>query len=271
VSEFLGIAREPLYSPGKIVADRAILEAVATGLRTHHHRVRVLSADEALPTVSPGTTVFTMCQGPKALQVLRHWQRLGVRVVNTPEAIENCHRHRMVAAFERDGVRHPPSTLVDTNRPDDLPGWTAEGAWLKRSDVHATEPGDVSRVDGTSAARIGLRRLAGRGIDRALVQHHVEGQVFKFYAVSGLFFAALPVAGGVPELPETERKAMTALAERGAAALGLEIFGGDCVRDRLGGLWLIDLNDWPSYAPCRTSAAEAISTYLDTQSEQTTS
>ena len=55
---------------------------------------------------------------------------------------------------------------------------------------------------------------------------------------------------------------MRGLAEAGAGALELEVFGGDCVRDIERRLWLIDLNDWPSYAPCRFGAAEAIASYL---------
>ena len=106
------------------------------------------------------------------------------------------------------------------------------------------------------------RRHARRGIASALVQRHVDGDVLKFYAVRGRFFAAF-------------RRRRTCRARRGArtppcarspkpaaAALELEVFGGDCVRDRQQRLWLIDLNDWPSYAPCRSGAAEAIASYL---------
>jgi hypothetical protein len=58
---------------------------------------------------------------------------------------------------------------------------------------------------------------------------------------------------------------MRRLAAGAAAALELEVFGGDCVRDRENNLWLIDLNDWPSYAPCRFEAAAAIAAYLKVQ------
>ena len=259
--EFLGIARERVYSPDKIDADRAILDAVAERLAVCH-RVEVVSADDPLPQVSPANTVFAMCQGPLALRKLQRWERAGVRVINSPAAIENCQRRQTLAAFEKCQIAQPPSVLVDSDQPMSLPPWVEEGAWLKRADVHATEPGDVVLVRERAAACATLAQFRRRGIGAALVQRNVDGDVIKFYAVHGLFFAGFPEAGVNLDLGRREQTALTALAEQGATALGLEVFGGDCVRDGRGRIWLIDLNDWPSYAPCRTVAAEAISTYL---------
>jgi hypothetical protein len=184
-----------------------------------------------------------------------------VRVINRVAAIENTHRRRMLAAFERHGVPHPESCLVRAGAAGTLPEWVDAGAWVKRGDVHATEPDDVVRVGDRGAGRRALAAFAARGIESALVQRHVEGEVVKFYAVRGAFFAAFPPAGG--------NAAMCALAEAGAAALELEVFGGDCVGDGQGGLWLIDLNDWPSYGRCRIGAADAISAYLTAQTRAT--
>ena len=47
-----------------------------------------------------------------------------------------------------------------------------------------------------------------------------------------------------------------------AAALGLEIFGGDAVIKANGEPMIIDLNAWPSYALYRDRAAEAIADCL---------
>jgi hypothetical protein len=264
VSQFLGIARERLYSPGKVEADRAILDAVATVL-AQRHDVRIISAEDPLPEVQPGVLVFAMCQGPAALATLRRWEGAGVRVVNSPAAIENCHRQRMLPAFARAGVRHPASVLVATGDGVSLPVWIADGVWIKRGDVHATEPDDVVGVHGEAAARAALRRFHGRGIERALIQRHVRGDVIKFYAVRGTFFAWFPPADVALSLSTGEVAALRQLAEEGAAALGLEIFGGDCVRHGENDFWLIDLNDWPSYAACRGAAAGAISNYLAAQ------
>jgi len=86
--------------------------------------------------------------------------------------------------------------------------------------------------------------------------------VLKFYAVLGSFFHCVPPSGVAP-VPLTVLVQMRALGARAARALGVEIYGGDCVydaqRDALG---LIDLNDWPSYASCRAAAATEIAAYL---------
>jgi len=58
------------------------------------------------------------------------------------------------------------------------------------------------------------------------------------------------------------RRGIAALAARAAQALGVEVYGGDCVVDVNKALHLIDLNDWPSYAACRVEAAVHIAAYL---------
>ncbi len=265
MSRLLGIAREPVYSPGKVTHDRAILDAVAARLRTHHE-VRVISADDPLPDTPEADLVFAMCQGPAALDTLRRWEQAGTPVVNTAAAIASCHRAPMLAAFARHGVAHPPSALVATEAPAPLPAWLDGGGWVKRGDVHATEAGDVVPVADRAAASAALTALQRRGIATALVQQHVDGTVIKFYAVRGRFFSWFaPPAAATANPPDVA--ALTALAGGGADALELEVFGGDIARDRQGGLWLIDLNDWPSYAPCRSEAAGAISAYLSAESE----
>jgi glutathione synthase/RimK-type ligase-like ATP-grasp enzyme len=262
VIDFLGIARERVYSPGKVDDDRAILEAVAAHLSAAH-RVTVVSADQPLPEVAAPTLVFAMCQGPAALATLRRWEASGVRVINSVAGIENAHRRRMLAAFAQHRVAHPESLLLASREPGSLPDWVDQGAWLKRGDVHATEPDDVVRVADHAAARAALAAFARRGIASALLQRHVSGGVIKFYAVrDGAFFAAFAGDGGRPGLSAPAYDAMRRLAESAAAAVGLEVFGGDCVCNGEENLSLIDLNDWPSYGRCRPGAAAAIASYL---------
>ena len=52
------------------------------------------------------------------------------------------------------------------------------------------------------------------------------------------------------------------VADQAAAAAGLDIFGGDVIVSASGDLTLIDLNDWPSFAPCRERAAYAIAQFI---------
>lgn len=263
MSGFLGITREPVYSPGRVDDDAAILEMVASRLRACGHSVSIFAADESpWPEPVAGTVVFAMCQGARALAQLDEWQRRGVRITNTPGAIRNCQRHRTAAIFADAQTSYPESVLVDTGAESALPAWAANGgAWVKRGDVHATETGDVVAVDGVNATRDALQGLRERGIRTALVQRHVPGTVLKFYAVRQRFFhCVLPPGSGAIAADVLRR--IDELGARAARALDVEIYGGDCVYDGNGALSLIDLNDWPSYAPCRAKAAEEIAAYL---------
>ena len=47
-----------------------------------------------------------------------------------------------------------------------------------------------------------------------------------------------------------------------ANVLNVEVYGGDCVCVPHAAPVLIDLNDWPSYASCRTKASKAIAAHL---------
>ena len=55
---------------------------------------------------------------------------------------------------------------------------------------------------------------------------------------------------------------LAAAASRAAAALGLEVFGGDAIATREGRIVVIDLNAWPSFALYREKASERIASYL---------
>ena len=265
MSEFLGIAREPVFSPGKVDADRAILAAVADALVRRGHRVRVVSAEESLAPPSRGTTVFTMSQGPCALATLRAWEDAGLRVVNRVSAILGCHRHRLRERLARAGVPTPETLVLDGDPPTAWPSWLgAEGGWLKRGDVHATEPDDVVAVHSPAAAREAMARMRARGIGRVALQRHVEGPVCKFYGTASGFLATFSPDSAALALHAEQVAALRRVVTSAARAVGLEVYGGDCVLGPAAGVALIDLNDWPSYRPCRAAAAEAIADHLET-------
>jgi hypothetical protein len=265
VSDFLGISRERVYSPGRVEDDAAVLHEVARHLRERGNRVRELDADEPeWPRLRRETVVFAMCQGPRALERLAAWERDGVRVINRSAGILNCQRHRTIPLLAGAGVGLPPSELIET-RAERLPAWfAASGGWIKRGDVHATEAGDVIRISDGSGGLRALARLRERGVAVAVLQRHAAGIVLKFYAVRGAFFHCVPTAE-MPEIPAAVGRAIDRLARTAAERLGVEIYGGDCVYGGDRELALIDLNDWPSYRSCRASAALAIADYLQAQ------
>jgi len=267
---FLGISRERVFSPGRVRDDAAILEAVAICLRQGGHKVTVVSADdEDWPRPSIRTVVFTMCQGEAALAQLQRWHASGVHIINSPAAILNCRRQRTLALCAESGVTIPESVLIETGAAPAWPAWLdVDGAWLKRADVHATEADDVVRVAGAPAANQSLQQMRQRGIQRAVLQRHVAGTVYKFYAVRDRFFHCVPPAPGTV-IDAAVLEAIEDVGRRAALALGVDVYGGDCVSADNGFFCLIDLNDWPSYARCRGEAAYHIAAHLHARSTTT--
>ena len=49
---------------------------------------------------------------------------------------------------------------------------------------------------------------------------------------------------------------------RAALALGLDIYGGDAIVTATGGVVLLDVNAWPSFALFREEAAERIAAHV---------
>lgn len=258
----IGLYREAEYSPGRHRSnDAALLEQVADALRAHGSRVDLMTLDEAARRPLDAALVFSMCQGPRSLDRLVRWEKDGARLVNSPRASLNTYRDRLPSLMRNAGIPFPPTRIVTTAN-GATPAFDVNGGvWLKRGDVHATISADVQWVDSVDGLQAGLRGFAARGIAHAAIQPHRSGDEVKFYGLTdGSFFHWFyPGESGVYPL---DPNGLQRLAETAAAAAGLDIFGGDVVVAPDGELILIDLNDWPSFAPCRDRASEAIAQHL---------
>ena len=263
-----GIFRERTHSPGREDDDARILHLTAAALETRGFAVTLKSPDEVVDADSPPPFVFLMCERVPVLETLARWERAGVHVVNAPRAVLDTYRDRMLARCAAAAVPMPSGRIVSTRAPG---SGHPERAWVKRADVHFTQEGDVVFAEGRAALEAALGALAARGIDRAAVQQHVDGDLIKFYGV-GLdggsagraswfrwFYHRDQQLAGHPFDPAR----LAAVARQAAAALGLEVFGGDVIATADGALFLIDLNAWPSFALYREEAAREIAGYLD--------
>lgn len=262
MKRLLGIYREKQYSPGRHQSnDVLILDQVAERLRERDCVVDLLTLAEAEGRRSKAELLLSMCQGKPALERLLGWEKKGARIINRPEASLNTHRDRLPAVMLGAGLAFPQTELVPTKAAAphslDLNG----GIWLKRGDVHASVAADVQWVDSREPLEIGLEEFAKRGIDRAVLQTHRAGDEIKFYGVGDNGFFHWFYSGAARKYPfalaDLER-----LARQAAAAAGLDIFGGDVIISPAGDLTLIDLNDWPSFAPCREEASCAIAEFI---------
>jgi hypothetical protein len=116
-----------------------------------------------------------------------------------------------------------------------------------------------------------LKEYAIRGIERAVMNEHLVGDLVKFYGVAGTDFfdwfypsekqhskfGHEQINGVTHEIP-FDTDYLQRLCNEAAHVLKVHIYGGDCIIDKDGTIRLIDLNDWPSFAPCRDQAAPYI-------------
>jgi len=266
---FLGIYREPEYSPGQHLSnDGKILRLVGQALKRYGADVQLATLDEARGQWKKANLIFSMCQGPDALAELTEWKRKGAFILNDPEASRSTYRDSLCSAAREKQLGFPHSEFLPTDATAPLLepyrswfGGATQGGWLKRLDVHATQPGDVLRVVRWQDLNSNLFRFRSRGMKQVVFQRHCEGDEVKFYAVNGrrLFWPYYPKdCAGHP----FDEKTLRLAADRAAQALGLTIYGGDAIISPEGEITLIDINDWPSFAPCRGAAAGAIAKYL---------
>ena len=258
-----GIYREIDHSPGRVEDDRAIMNRVGEGLASRGFNVELVEVDAAFDTRC--SNMFVMCERGAVLERLADAQSAGSVVVNSPNAVRNTYRHRMIELFAQHHVPTPASHVVATS----ALGRPPAAVWVKRYDFHATQPSDVIYVASEAGWREALNRFARRDIPFVVAQEHVSGDLIKFYGVRN---EMTPVAANWFEWFYHRDKGMLGYvfdvsrlrdaAFGAAAALQLEIFGGDAVIQEDGKPMIIDINAWPSYARYRDRAAEAIADHL---------
>jgi hypothetical protein len=260
----VGIYRELAHSPGRIEDDRAILESVSDALRARGFSVELVAPDAEFNTHF--ANIFAMCERNAVVDRLRASERTSSIVVNSPEAIRNTYRHHMVELFARHHVPSPASHIIASNATIPRP---SGAVWVKRYDFHATEPSDIMYAASEKGWQEALTKFARRGIPFVVAQEHVPGDLVKFYGVRD---ALAPADNGWFEWFYHRDKGMLGYAFEAsrlrraafgaAAALGLEIFGGDAIIQASGEPVIVDINAWPSFALYRDRAAELIAEHL---------
>ena len=253
----LMIRRAEQFSPHSVGKDRAILEAVAARLSQRGHTVTQVdegTAGRSLSSASPDV-IFSMARLPETLRLLAS---SGLKVINAPSGVLHASRRRLHELMCSLGIPVPE-------------GEGRYGYWLKRADAAAQAAGDVVYAADESALSEAKAVMQARGISDLLVSPHVPGDLVKFYGVlsAGFFRFFYPTDDGVSKfgLERLNGEAhhypfdvgsLQAKAQELAAAVGLEVYGGDCIVCADAAWYMIDFNDWPSFSRCREEAAEAI-------------
>ncbi len=268
-----GIMRAGAYSPNHIGNDAAIFNATADELRKRGCVVDIFSEEDFIASDIDARVILNMCREQASIAKLQKLEDDGTLVINSGYGIENCTRERMTRLLLSHGIPYPDSLIVNTDESvvRQLSEAGFSSCWIKRGDFHAMHKEDVSYCRHTEEAQDMLQEYWLRGIRRAVINRHLEGDLIKFYGVSGqpFFYWFYPfdmghskygyeaVNGKSQGIPFSEEY-LREICQKASDVLEVKVYGGDCIVAPDGSIRIIDFNDWPSFAPCRKEAAPFI-------------
>jgi hypothetical protein len=239
-----------------VAKDRAILATVGARLVAAGHEVEMVSEEQPFRT-DGYDCIYSMGRLPETLARLN-----GLNVINSSEGIANCARCRLGEIMQQIGTPMAPQE-------------GAHGYWIKRGDAAAQSKGDVQFAANKAELEQKKKEFAQRGISKYTISAHVPGDLIKFYGVAGTGFFRYyyPTDDGESKFGDEQRNGaarhypfeITELqhsANTLAEAVGIMVYGGDCIVDEAGRYYVIDFNDWPSFSRCREEAATAIASLV---------
>lgn len=261
-----GIMRAGAYSPNHIGNDAAIFNIVCEELRKRGCEVNTYTEEQFIGGAVSEDIIVNMCREQRSIALLQEREDAGALVINSGYGIENCTRERMTRILLGSGIPYPDSLMVNTDEAvvDQLRKAGFERCWIKRGDFHAMHKEDVSFVRHPQEAQEVLQEYFLRGIPRAVINVHLEGDLIKFYGVRGtdFFYWFYPYDAGHSKYGaeaingpsrgiEFDQAYLRRICREAAETLDVVIYGGDCIVAPDGTIRIIDFNDWPSFAPCR--------------------
>ena len=264
-----GIKRQLDYSPNHIENDSLILMKTAEHLISLGAVVSIYNEKDIGKIDIPESMIFSMAQGERATQELLKYEEDGRQIINSPSSVKNCYRVNMTSLLPQSGVAFPKSIRVKTKDTNSVTfdEFGSRKIWVKRGDVHAVHREDVTLVYSDAEMFITLREFERRGITDAILQTHLDGDVVKFYAVRDTELFHWYYLNGINHTKFDINK-LREMAKGSAEILGLFIYGGDAVIAKDGSISIIDINDWPSFAPIREQASKQIAKLIFNKAEK---
>lgn len=255
--DVLAIYRAERFSPNSADKDKAILDSVCLHLDVNTYNIEYMN-ETGLVGDEQADIILSMGREVPTLDFLAAAEAKGSVVINPAQ-----------------GVRHCARTVVDSiMRANSLPAAPQEGScgyWVKRGDEAAQSPADVVFAANETEKQAVLAAFSNRGVTSVVTSAHVQGDLVKFYGVSGTDFFAIfypaddgcfkfddELRNGQPAHYKFSETALRADVSRLAELTGVLVYGGDCIVRPDGTYVIIDFNDWPSFSRCREQAAEAI-------------
>ncbi len=265
----LAIARRTQHSDKHQSNDAIMFGMTCDQLRERGYHVELIDEDRLASFLADHrpTRIISMAQRPENTALLARIESDGGVIVNSFESILNTYRVFLALRLAEEPAfagTYILSSLVEEDLEDfegeayAMIGKTlGESFWLKRGDVHAAHPDDVTFVASGGEFEAALENFRSRDVTSAVVQEHIEGEVVKFYAVSDRrFFHAQYFESEEPVGFDTTE--LQSEADRIARMLGLSIYGGDAVIGADGRITFIDFNAWPSFGTVRDRAVPQI-------------
>lgn len=268
-----GIMRAGVFSPNHIGNDAAIFNLVAEQLRKRGCELNIYSEDQFDTNGVKENIIINMCRERRSMERLQQLEDAGALVINSGYGIENCTRERMARILLGSGIPYPESFIADTDEVVkaklNRAGFT--GCWIKRGDGHTKHREDITFARHPQEAQEILQEFFLRGIRKAVINRHLEGDLIKFYGVAGtpFFYCLFPFhvssnrfgsdrSDTPSDHPSFDLEQLKAICAKCADLLDIQIYGGDCIITPDGKINIIDFDDWPSFAPCRSEAAPVI-------------
>lgn len=260
------IARNTADSPNMTANDAAILECITAELQQRGAVVTRIGEDEEIPR---GTqAVCTMSRTACTIERLKQAEAQGITVINTPAAVENCSRRHFMEILRRNAIPQPKYHIISGI------GGLCEDCfpcWIKKADGWSNHSDDVTFATTMEEASATIEQMASRGITECIQMQHCTGDIIKFYGVGNDFFHyCYPGNGkfgkeainGAPQHYSFDSNTLKSIAQDAAKAIGLDIYGGDAIITPQGGIYIIDMNDFPSFTAIRDIAAVEIATLI---------
>jgi glutathione synthase/RimK-type ligase-like ATP-grasp enzyme len=260
---FAAIKRANEYSPNHIMNDFGILKSTADELVKLGATVNFYDESILEENLIPENYIFSMVQGRSGIDMLRKIEKNKCFAINSADAVFNCYRFNMVTKLPQAGIPFPESIVIDSNSTPIDVDVTRFGKkfWIKRGDAHAVHKEDVTLVYDKAEANNVIKEFSKRGIQQAVIQENLVGDTVKFYSVAGSDLFHWYHLNGDFHTPFDENR-LRELATASAEILGLQVYGGDAIITRNSDIIIIDINDWPSFAPVRDRASFEIAKLL---------
>lgn len=256
--EIAGIVRKTEFSPNHELNDFMIIQKTAEELMQLGVKVKIYREEDIFNEEIAEDFIFSMVQSPSGSKKLLEIAKNKKFVINTPESVRNCYRYNLNIILEESNIPIPKSLIVDTNSTEfSFLDNFHNKLWIKRGDAHASQKEDVVFIDDKKKVSYVMKEFINRGLKNCTVQNHVEGDTIKFYSIyeEDLFYW---YGTDLKFCTTFDANKLKQLANDSAKALGLEVFGGDAIITKESEIYIVDINDWPSFAPIRDRASKAI-------------